>query len=200
MPLTTLPVSPIAGIRIIELTADRAPELQRFFDENPAYFLATSGEPAGPNEAYEEITGEVPAGWGFTKKWVVGYAQENGSLVALANVITDLLAPTVFHIGTFIVATARHGTGNAQELYRGLELWSAANGAAWMRLGVVKGNARAERFWASAGYIPVRERHGIQMGNRTTTVRNMVKPLKSSNLEAYFSLVSRDRPEGESAL
>ena len=50
MPLTTLPVSPIAGIRTIELTADRTPELQRFFDENPAYFLATSGEPAGPDE------------------------------------------------------------------------------------------------------------------------------------------------------
>jgi hypothetical protein len=200
MPLTTLPVSPIAGIRTIELTADRAPELQRFFEENPAYFLATSGEPAGPDEALEEITGEVPVGWSFTKKWVVGYAQENGSLMALANVITDLLAPAVFHIGTFIVATARHGTSDAQQLYRGLEHWSVANGAAWMRLGVVKGNARAERFWASAGYIPVRERHGIQMGNRTMTVRTMVKPLRGGNLEVYFSLVPRDRPEGESAL
>jgi GNAT superfamily N-acetyltransferase len=200
MPLTTLPVSPIAGIRTIELTADRTPELQRFFDENPAYFLATSGEPAGPDEAYEEITSEVPPGWSFTKKWVVGYVQENGSLMALANVITDLLAPTVFHIGTFIVATARHGTGDAQKLYGGLEHWSATNGAAWMRLGVVKGNARAERFWASAGYIPVRERHGIQMGNRTTIVRNMVKPLKGGNLEAYFSHVPRDQLEGESAL
>ena len=67
-------------------------------------------------------------------------------------------------------------------------------------LGVVKGNTRAERFWASEGYIPVRERHGIQMGNRTTTVRNMVKPLKGGNLEAYFSLVPRDKPEGGSAL
>ena len=200
MPLTALPVSPIAGIRTVELSVDRAPELQRFFEENPAYFLATSGEPAGPGEALEEITSEVPAGWGFTKKWVVGYAQENGSLIALANVITDLLAPAVFHIGTFIVATARHGTGDAQRLYSGLEHWSAANGAAWMRLGVVKGNTRAERFWASAGYIPVRERNGIQMGNRTTTVRNMVKPLKGGNLEGYFSLVPRDRPEGESAL
>ena len=200
MPLVTLPVSSIAGIRTIELTADRAPELQGFFDENPAYFLATSGEPAGPNEAWEEITGEVPPGWSFTKKWVVGYAQESGSLMALVNIVTDLLAPSVFHIGTFILATARHGTGDAQKLYDGLEHWSAANGAAWMRLGVVKGNARAERFWISAGYIPVRERHGIQMGNRITTVRNMVKSLKGGHLNAYFSLVPRDLPEGENPL
>ncbi len=200
MPPTMLPVSPIAGIRTVELTVDRAPELQKFFDENPAYFLATSGEPAGPNEAYEEITGEVPTGWHFTKKWVVGYTQANGSLVALANIITDLLAPAVFHVGTFIVATERHGTGDAQELYRGLEHWSVLNGAAWMRLGVVKGNTRAERFWTSAGYSPVRERHGIQMGNRTTTVRTMVKPLKGGDLPAYYSLVPRDQPEDESAL
>src|SRR5437762_12577940 len=59
MPITCLPVSPIHGLHTVELTPDRAPELQRFFVDNPAYFLATSGEPAGPNEAYEEITSEV---------------------------------------------------------------------------------------------------------------------------------------------
>ena len=119
--------------------------------------------------------------------------------MALANIITDFFAPTVFHIGTFIVATARHGTGDAQALHRGLERWSAANGAAWMRLGVVRGNARAERFWASAGYLPVRERHGIPMGQRSTTVRNMVKPLQGGSLEDYFALVPRDLPVPDSA-
>ena len=197
---TVLPASPIAGVHTIELTVDRAPVLQKFFEENPAYFLETSGEPAGADEAHEEITSELPSGWSFTKKWVVGYVGENGALVAMANVITDLLAPAVFHIGTFIVATARHGTGDAQVLYHGLEQWSSANGATWMRLGVVKGNTRAERFWAAQGYIPVRERHGIQMGNRITTVRNMIKPLQGGSIETYFALVPRDQPAGESAL
>jgi GNAT superfamily N-acetyltransferase len=200
MPLTALPVSPIEALRTIELTLDRAPLLQRFFNENPAYFLATSGELAGPDEAIEEITSDLPAGWSFTKKWVIGYADDHGSLAAMANVITDLLATSVFHIGTFIVATERHGTGDAQVLYRGLEQWAAGNGAAWLRLGVVQGNARAERFWASLGYIPVRERPGIQMGSRSVTVRNMVKPLAGNTLEEYLSLVPRDRREGESAL
>ena len=196
MPIAALPVSPMPGLHTVKLTPDQAPALQRFFQDNPAYFLATSGEPAGPDEAHEEITGEVPAGWGFTKKWVVGYADDRGSLAAMVNVITDLLAPAVFHIGTFIVATSRHGTGDAQVLYRGLEDWSVVNGAQWMRLGVVKGNSRAERFWASAGYLPVRERVGIRMGERTTTVRNMVKPLGGADLETYFALVPRDRHAG----
>lgn len=197
---TTLPASPIAQLRTIELTPDCAPLLQAFFDDNPAYFLATSGEPAALDEAHEEITSEVPADWSFTKKWVVGYAEEHGSLVAMANVITDLLAASVFQIGTFIVATDRHGTGDAQLLYRGLEDWAATNGAAWMRLGVVQGNTRAERFWASMGYVAVRERRDIQMGNRMVTVQNMVKSLDGGTIEQYFALVPRDRPEGERAL
>ena len=194
-PDTMLPASPIAGLRTMELTLDRAPLLQQFFDENPAYFLATSGEPAGPQEAIEEITGEVPAGMPFTKKWVIGYVGAEGSLVAMANVITDLLAPSIDHIGTFIVATRLHGSGQAQVLYRGLETWAASGGAQWLRLGVVQGNTRAERFWAAQHYLPVRERPGIQMGKRVVTVRNMVKPLDGGSLAEYFTIAPRDRPE-----
>lgn len=200
MPITTLPVSPIEGVHTVELTADRAPLLQQFFDENPAYFLATSGEPAGPNEGLEEITSELPAGMSFTKKWVIGYVGTNGALVAMANVITDLLASSIFHIGTFIVATDRHGSGDAQVLNDGLEQWAMANGAAWLRLGVVQGNTRAERFWASRGYIPVRERPGIEMGKRIVTVRNMVKPLRGGTIEQYFALAPRDRPVADGEL
>ena len=200
MPITQLPVSPIIGIRTVELTLNQSPALQKFFDENPVYFLATSGEVAGPGEAHEEIESEVPAGWRFTKKWVVGYMSENGALVAMANIITDLLAPAVFHIGTFIVATNRHGTGDAQILYRGLEDWSIGNGAKWIRLGVVNGNVRAERFWARAGYVAVRERHGIRMGNRTTTVTTMFKPLGRGTLAEYLALVPRDQLDDAIAL
>lgn len=196
---TTLPVSPLPGVHTIELTADHAPLLQRFFESNPAYFLTTSGEPAGPGEALEEITGALPAGMSFTKKWVIGYVGADGGLIAIANVVTDLLATAVFHIGTFILATDRHGSGDAQRLHHGLEAWSLANGAAWMRLGVVVGNTRAERFWAACGYVPVRDRPGTQMGKRVVTVRVLVKPLAAGTLDEYLSLVPRDRPAGESA-
>ena len=64
-----------------------------------------------------------------------------------------------------------------------------------MRLGVVQGNARAERFWASLGYVAVRQRQGVQMGQRLVTVRNMVKPLAGGRIEEYFALVPRDQRE-----
>ncbi len=200
MPSARRPPSPIPGLRTIELTSETEPELQRFFETNPEYFMAVNGEPAGPNDAHEEIYGEPPPGWSFTKKWLIGYMGIKGALVAIANVISDLLAPNVWHIGLFIVETSRYGSGEAQLLYRGLESWASSNGATWLRLGVVKGNARAERFWEALDFVQIRTRDGVEMGIRTNTLRVMVKPLAGDALEHYLSLVPRDRPESPSAL
>ena len=190
-----LPAAAVAGLAIVELGLADAPLLQRFFDDNPAYFLAVQGEPAGPGEAHEELAGLPPTGWAFTKKWVIGYVDADGRLAAMAEVITDLLAPDVWHIGLFIVASARHGQGLAQTLIDELEAWARAQGADWMRLGVVEGNARAERFWASRGYVPVRARGGYRMGSRTNVICTMVKPLNGGSLARYLELVERDRPD-----
>ena len=128
---------------------------------------------------------------------LVGYVDDKNALVAMAIVVSDLLAARVWHVGLFIVATSRHGTGLAQELYDGLEAWAAANGATWLRLGVVKGNARAERFWERQGFIQVRLWHDVKMGRLTNTLRTMVKPLTGESIEIYLSRVERDRPEAE---
>jgi hypothetical protein len=90
-------------------------------------------------------------------------------LVVVANVITDLLASGVWHIGLLILASARHGSGEAKVLHQGLQDWALANGPSWLRLGVVLGNARAERFWASAGYVETRICPAIQPGNGSWT-------------------------------
>lgn len=189
-----LPESPLSSLRTFELTPATEPLLQRFFEANPLYFHAVQGEPAGPREAHEEITGLPPADMPYTKKWLIGYADEDGELAAMANVITDLLARHVWHIGLFLVATARHGSGDAQALYRGLEEWAVQHGAQWLRLGVVAGNTRAERFWESHGFVDVRTRDDVVMGKLTQTVRVMVKPLRGGSLDSYLALVPRDVP------
>jgi len=199
MPLTELPPSPIADLRAVELTPEFEARLQQFYEANPAYFDAVQGEPAGPNEAHETLHDELPAGWPHTRLWLIGYLDADDSLVAMANVVSDLLARDVWHIGLFIVATARHGRGDAQVLYRSLERWAIANGARWLRLGVVQGNVRAERFWERLGYQQVRTRLGVAMGQRVNTLRVMVKPVGDNSLQHYLSLVERDRPETNSA-
>ena len=130
---------------------------------------------------------------------MIGYEDDHGALVAMANVITDILAVGVWNIATFIVATSRHGTGDAQTLYSGLESWAIEGGAQWMRLGVVAGHNRAERFWEGRGYSEVRRRGGLAMGRRTNGVRVMIKSLHNQSIDEYFALVERDRPEGPNA-
>ena len=98
-----------------------------------------------------------------------------------------------------MVATVRHGDVSSQRIYRGLEVWAGANGASWLRLGVVQRNVRAERFWERLGYVQVRMRSDVKMGRLTNTIPVMIKPFRVGTLAQYLSLVERDRPEAQNA-
>jgi GNAT superfamily N-acetyltransferase len=180
-------------LRILEVTDVAA--LQRFFDANPEYFLTTQGEPPRPNEAETEFHDVPPADFPYRAMWLLGFFDESDALVAMATVVADLVAEHVGHIGLFIVATALHGSGVAGVLYRLLETWMIEQGAHWVRLGVVRGNARAERFWERRGYVDVRERGPVQMGRKSNLLRVMMKPLAGGTLAEYLALVARDRPD-----
>jgi GNAT superfamily N-acetyltransferase len=190
-----LPPSPLRGTRAIELGADDAPLLQRFFDANPGYFATVQGEPAWPDAARRELHEAVPAHMPSSRKWIVGWRDDGGDLAAVASVVSDLISPGVWHLGLFVVDSRRHGSGDAQALYGSIEDWARAGGAEWLRLGVVEGNDRAERFWTRQGYLQTRTRDGVPMGRTTKTVRVKVKPLAGGAVQTYLGLVPRDRPD-----
>ena len=193
------PPSSIPDLAVIDLVPDGGDKLQEFFEVNPFYFLAVHGQPAQPREAHEEIAEDPPSGWPFTRKYVFGYQRPDGQLAAMAHVISDLLAEGVWHVATFIVETARHGTGDSQALYQSLEKWAKDQGAQWMRLGVVQGHTRAESFWLARGYRQVASRQGVEMGLRVNDLRVMVKPLHNQTLSEYYAIVERDRPPSTNA-
>ncbi|HSC98169.1 MAG TPA: GNAT family N-acetyltransferase [Casimicrobiaceae bacterium] len=174
------------------------PALQHFFDANPEYFHSVSGQAPRLQEAQTEFDELPPPGMSFEKKWLLGVVDAKGDMQAMANVLSHFLAPHVFHIGLFIVASSLHGTGVSRAIYDELERWMVSLGAHWVRLGVVKGNAKAERFWARLGYEEVRERAGIEMGERINTVRVMVKALFPALRRLdYLERVPRDQPGAE---
>jgi len=177
------------------LTETDLPTLQAFFDANTAYFLTVSGEPASKDEALQEFEDHPPPEMPFDELMLVGIFDRSGQWVAMASIVSNLLAPAVWHIGLFIVATSLHGTGIATRVYTALENWQRAQGAQWIRLGVVLGNARAERFWEKCGYQEVRRRIDVPLGKSSHTVRVMVKPLCTAGVADYLRLVARDRPE-----
>lgn len=189
----SLPASPIADLRTVELDVADAPLLQAFFEANQDYFETVQGEPPVPGQARDELAGRPPEGMPYSHCRHLGHVDAQGRLAAYAGVIAGLLAPEVCHVGLFIVDAGRHGRGDAAALYDSLEDWARRQGAAWMRLGVVVGNRRAERFWSRRGFVESRLREGIVMGRRVNTVRAMFKPLAGGTRQEYLALVARDR-------
>lgn len=170
-------------------------QLQAFLDANPEYFLAVGGMPPRRDEAQQEFHELPPAHMPFNGRWLIGFTDDSGRLIGMASVLSDFLAPHVWHVGLFIVATSLHGSGTAAALYQSLEDWMKAHGAAWVRLGVVVGNDKAERFWQKVGYAEVRKRFDVPAGERMNTVLVLAKPLAGGEMSEYLLLVERDRPD-----
>ncbi|NPT61242.1 GNAT family N-acetyltransferase [Paraburkholderia elongata] len=179
----------------IELGRGDIPIVQTFLEDNPEYFLSAEGCPPTKTQAKEEFESELPEGWAFTNKRTIGFVDASKELTAFATIVSDLFADGVWHIGLLILSTDKHGQGVARCLYKGLESWLKASGARWLRLGVIAGNVRAERFWERNGYLETRRRYGVVMRNATHTMRVMIKPLGEAGIGEYLSLVSRDHPD-----
>ncbi|WP_338570149.1 GNAT family N-acetyltransferase [Pseudomonas canadensis] len=193
-----LPACSVVGIQVVELGDRDEVELQRFFERAPDYFIAVNGEPATSTEAHEELQGQLPAGWACSRMYWLGYRDLENQLVAVVNIAADLLAVGVWHIGLLLVDARLHGTGLAQRLHADLEAWAAGNGAQWLRLTVVIGNAKAERFWPKLGYVQVRPREGITMGRQVNSVSIQVKALTGGQVGDYLTLVPRDQVDAPS--
>jgi GNAT superfamily N-acetyltransferase len=183
-----------ARFRATEITESNAVVLQRFFDANPDYFLTTGGALPRPNEAIEEIRDRPPNGFPYSRILLLCWTDASGETVAMATMVFDLFAERVLHIGLFIVATARHGDGTAQECHAAIERIARERGYAWLRLGVVRGNARAERFWERCGYGETRVREDVEIGKLTQAIRVMLKPLGDKGVADYLTQVPRDQP------
>lgn len=177
-----------------ELSPDDVPAVQAAYEATPSYFRIALGEEPGADAAAKTFDLRPPPEMSYSRKRVIGFRTGGTELAAVADVIEDLLAPRVWHVGLFLVPERLHGTGFAQRAYAALEAWMAAAGARWLRLGVVQGNERAERFWRSRGYRVVRERDGVAMGRKVNRLLVMAKPLAGETLDDYFALVERDRP------
>jgi len=185
---------PAGPFRAVELVASDISALQRFFDANPEYFETVNGQPPREDEARQEFMEMPPAGMAFTKKWMLGFVHEQHDLVGMATILSDFLAPRVWHIGLYIVASSLHGRGVGRSIYEALEDWMKQQGALWVRLGVVVGNGKAEGFWERVGYGEVRRRTDVETGLRRSEIRVMVKRLDRMPLGDYLDLVARDRP------
>ena len=181
-------------LRARELTTRDVPLLQALFDANPGYFHTVNGRPAAPDAAQLEFDELPPPHLPFRQRWVAGLFDDAGALRGSLVLVADLGAPGVWHIALLLVDQARHGSGLAAQVMAELQAWAGSQGAQWLRLGVVVGNVRAQRFWLRQGFTVTRLRRGIDTGGRLNDLQVMVKPLAGGTLPDYLTQVPRDAP------
>ena len=169
-------------------------ELQTFYEANPGYWHLTHGRPPHPSEAAESFDFSPPPDMSYTALpvWLIR-AHPSRRIIGEVSAATDLMASGVTHLGFFIVETARHGTGFADEVYAAYEAWAIAQGARWLRLGVVERHLRAQRFWRRHGYAEITRRQNFVIGDVNHTLLVMVKPVAPNTLDEYLARVPRDR-------
>lgn len=182
------------GFRAVEMFAFDVPRLEAFFAANPLYHETVSGAPATAEAAREAFAARPPADWAHSRKWFLLVIDEGGAVIGAVDLLADLFAPGVWHVGLFVVATALHGTGRAHAIYGALEAWTKSRGARWLRLGVVDANPRGRGFWRRMGYTEVRQRPDYEAGGRGHLLHVMAKPLGAPDWERYRRLVPRDDP------
>jgi len=93
-PSTTLFDTTVA--RAVVLGDGDVATLQQFFERNPDYFWSVNGEAPCANEAHDEMNASLPDGWPHTWQGTIGFIDAHDELIAMANVVTDLLATGVF--------------------------------------------------------------------------------------------------------
>ena len=177
-----------------ELRSDEVPVLQALFDTNPDYFITVNGGPPAPDEAQREFEELPPPHLSYGEHWFAGVFDRARVLKGLVVLVTDLGAQGVWHTALFFVERGLRGSGAAMELHQSLEARALASGAQWLRLGVIAGNHRAERFWAKCGYTEVRTRDLVNAAGQAKTVKVLVKPLAGGTLAEYLETVPRDAP------
>ena len=175
-----------------ELVAADLPRLQVLFDANPQDLLTAHDRLPGPDAARKAFEGRASPHLPRGRRWLAGFFERDGAMVGATEVVAGRGAEGVWHVGLCHVATARLGRAVAQELVRGLEGWAAGQGARWLRLDVVAGDA--ERFWHALGFGEVGVRPRVDAGGRVDVVRRLVKPLAGGDRAADLLLVRRDRP------
>lgn len=192
--MAVTPMFETARFRVRELHAHELPLLQALFERHPEFFFTVNGRAPEPDEARQEFDELPPQHLSYSRRWFGGVFDRDGALQGNAVVVSDLAVARTWHVVMYLLATPLHGTGAATEVFAALEAWVRAQGARWLRLGVVVGNTRAERFWERCGFVEVRRRDNMDTGGRINTLRVMVKPLADGTVDEYLQQAPRDRP------
>ncbi len=131
--------------------------LQELFIGTPAYYLATTGKPAAPNEAENEFV-ELPPGFPRAEQFIFGF-NLGDELIGCAGMLRGFRSANKVMLGLLLIAEKYQGHGHGKRAYAELEkIMASWPGIDTVRIGVIETNEEAFGFWRKMGFVETGER------------------------------------------
>ena len=138
-----------ARYEVRRLTEAELPELLALCRGNPRYYLHCPPEPSA--ESLLADLAALPPRRTLNDKYYLGF-YEHGELAAVLDLIPGFPKPEIAFWGFFMLRRELQGQGRGTALVSELCGALAALGFRSVRLGWVRGNPQAERFWKKNGF------------------------------------------------
>ncbi len=136
-------------LRAIPASRAEATGIQACFDSTPDYFVRTSGNPPGPDEAARLL---ADAEADPDRRVYLLVPRSGGPAVGVLDVHLDYPEPGAAHIGLLLVRQACQGMGFGKEATAALETALRRRGYRALRLSVGDENPGARAFWERVGF------------------------------------------------
>jgi GNAT superfamily N-acetyltransferase len=114
------------------------------------YHLLIQGEPAGPDEAREQLH-LLPPGKTLEDKFVFGLFTPRPRMCGVLDLARDYREPGEWYLGLLLLEPGARGHGLGAQVLRAAEDWTRSQGARRMRLACAEQNEAGQRFWERQG-------------------------------------------------
>jgi len=125
--------------------------VQKLCEECHEFALMMGGRPPRPDDGHK-ILFDLPPGMHAENKYVYGLFTASGTMIAVLDMVSDYKVKGEWTIGLMMITPAERGKGFGRHLHDLACDIARRHGASVMRLGVMKENHAARRFWRGLGY------------------------------------------------
>jgi RimJ/RimL family protein N-acetyltransferase len=142
---------PVVTLRILEGEPVDMAALQAVIEGAPVYAQLVTGASPGAADAQSVYT-MLPPGKGYDDKFVLGI-EADGAMVGCIDCIRGYPDASTAYVGLLLIAEKHRRRGLGRAACRALEACvSRWDGITRVRLGVLRTNEDARRFWLAQGF------------------------------------------------
>ena len=138
-------------------------DIQNLCNNCADYYLLDKGTFADSDEA-QKILDALPTGKNYDDQFNFGIFNRSNSLIALINIIKDYPTSNVWMLGLLLIDPRERNKGLGKLIHKELVKIVKAEKANKIRIGVLKENKNALKFWESIGY-KVEKETNLDRGN-----------------------------------